>query len=73
MHDAKTNVDTNVGEREVWIGGAYVETPVYRRESLPPHAMVGGPALIEQYDTCTYVPPGWSAKNAQAMLVVERL
>jgi N-methylhydantoinase A len=72
-HDAKIHDDTNVEEREVWISGAYVETPVYKRESLPAHAMVGGPALIEQYDTCTYVPPGWSAKNVEAMLVVERL
>ena len=60
-----------VGERNVWIDGAYVETPVYARETLPAHAMIGGPALVEQYDTCTYVPPGWSAKRTQAMLLLE--
>jgi N-methylhydantoinase A len=59
-------------ERSVWINGTFVETPVYQREALPPHAMIGGPALIEQYDTCTYVPPGWSAKVQDAMLIVER-
>lgn len=63
----------HIDERDVWIDGAYVETPVYQRKTLAPHAMVGGPALIEQYDTCTYVPPGWSAKNAGTMLMVERL
>jgi N-methylhydantoinase A len=60
------------GTREVWIDGAYAQTPVYAREALPVHAVIGGPALIEQYDTCTYVPPGWSAKRQDAMLVVER-
>lgn len=60
-------------ERDVWIDGAYVQTPVYAREMLPAHAMIGGPALIEQYDTCTYVPPGWSAKKHDTMLVAERL
>jgi len=34
--------------------------------------MIGGPALVEQYDTCTYVPPGWSAKVQDEMLLVER-
>lgn len=63
---------TQISERDVWIDGAYVETPVYQRTLLPPHAMIGGPALVEQYDTCTYVPPGWSLRNAETMLVVER-
>jgi N-methylhydantoinase A len=62
-----------LAEREAWIDGAYVATPVYARESLPLHGMIGGPALIEQYDTCTYVAPGWSAKNDGVMLLVERV
>jgi N-methylhydantoinase A len=61
-----------VTEREVWTDDAYVQTSVYARETLPAHAMIGGPALIEQYDTCTYVAPGWSAKNDGVMLMVER-
>jgi N-methylhydantoinase A len=59
-------------KRQVWIDGAYVETPVYARESLGAHAVIDGAALIEQYDTCTYVPPGWSARVQDAMLIVER-
>jgi N-methylhydantoinase A len=61
-----------VEEREVWIDGSCAATPVYARAALPRHAAIGGPALIEQYDTCTYVPPGWVAQNAGSMLVVER-
>ncbi|HLI95810.1 MAG TPA: hydantoinase/oxoprolinase family protein [Candidatus Baltobacteraceae bacterium] len=62
----------HIAERNLWIEGEYVETHVYARETLPLHAMIGGPALIEQYDTCTYVAPGWSAKNDGTMLLVEK-
>jgi N-methylhydantoinase A len=72
QHDT-THDAAHLAERDVYIDGAYVQTPVYQREALAAHAMVGGPALIEQYDTCTYVPPGWSAKNTGATLVVEHL
>jgi N-methylhydantoinase A/oxoprolinase/acetone carboxylase beta subunit len=56
----------------VWIGGEYVPTPVFARERLAMHERIGGPALIEQYDTCTYVPPGWTSRNDGTMLIVER-
>ncbi len=58
-------------QRAMWLNGAYVATPVYQREELPLDAVITGPALIEQYDTCTYVPPQWSAHNGNAILVVE--
>jgi N-methylhydantoinase A len=66
-HDGPAQVDT----RNVWIGEAYVPAPVFARERLDANATIAGPALIEQYDTCTYVPPGWSAQNNGAMLVVQ--
>ncbi len=71
---ATTQRDTPalVAERNVWIEGEYVETQVYARETLPPNAAIDGPALIEQYDTCTYVAPGWSAKNDGTVLLVEK-
>ncbi len=61
-----------VEERSVWIDGAKVQTPVYGRETLPAEATITGPALVEQYDSCTYVPPKWTANTRGAMLVVER-
>jgi N-methylhydantoinase A len=64
--------DAQIGAREVWIAGAFEATPVFARERLALHAAIAGPALIEQYDTCAYVPPGWSAKNDGTMIVVER-
>jgi len=36
-------------------------TALYERGQLPPGARVYGPAIIEQLDATTVVPPGWSA------------
>ncbi len=68
QHDAHDAHD----RRAVYIDGTFVETPVYQRTALPAHAAIAGPALIEQYDTCTYAPPKWSARAQNAMLVLER-
>ena len=61
-----------VAPRDVWIGGRYVPAPVHQRESLAADATIQGPALIEQYDTTTYVPPQWTARNEDAMVILER-
>ncbi len=45
--------------REVWFGGAIpLETPVYHRAELPAGARFEGPAIVEQLDATTIVPPG---------------
>lgn len=35
------------------------QTPVYRRNGLRPGHVLQGPAIVEQYDTTTIVPPNW--------------
>ncbi|MGZ3542721.1 MAG: hydantoinase/oxoprolinase family protein [Vulcanimicrobiaceae bacterium] len=57
--------------RDVWSEGAYHSTPVYARERLLDDLMFAGPVLIEQYDTCTYIPPGWRVRSGP-VLVAER-
>ena len=42
------------------VGGA-VETPLFLRSELPAGASVEGPAIIDQLDSTTVVPPGWRA------------
>jgi N-methylhydantoinase A len=42
--------------------GASLETPVYARAELPAGARIEGPAVIEQLDSTTLVPPGWHAE-----------
>ncbi len=44
--------------RPVHFDGAWVETPVYRREALPGDAAIAGPAVVQQLDTTILVEPG---------------
>jgi N-methylhydantoinase A len=44
--------------RWVWFEAGWAETPVYRREQLPPGATLGGPAIVEQFDSTIVVEPG---------------
>ena len=50
--------EARTGERAVHFDGARHATPVYRRERLPAGAAFEGPALVEQMDATTLVPPG---------------
>jgi N-methylhydantoinase A len=60
--------------REVALSGTERgEVPVYDRALLRAGHGFEGPALIEQYDSCTYVAPGFAAKvDAYGNLVLER-
>ena len=50
------------GARAVWLDGARATMSVlYERDKLDPGATLSGPAIVEQFDTTTVVPPGWSA------------
>ncbi|MEM4288309.1 MAG: hypothetical protein QXV97_05830 [Candidatus Caldarchaeum sp.] len=42
--------------------GEWLDTPVYSRELLPAGFSLEGPAIIEEYDSTTVVPPGWKVK-----------
>jgi N-methylhydantoinase A len=54
----------------VWFEGAWHNTPVYRRESLPP--TLDGPAIIEQLDCTIVLEPGNVAStDALGNLIVE--
>jgi N-methylhydantoinase A len=52
------------GSRPVHVGGAWRDTPVVRQLSLPPGAVVAGPAIIEQDYTTLLIPDGWSLTMA---------
>jgi N-methylhydantoinase A len=49
------------GTRRAWDAGGFVEAAVYDRERLGPGVGFAGPAIVEQYDTTTWVPRGWGA------------
>jgi N-methylhydantoinase A len=50
------------GERPAFFApGGFVRTPVFERRRLPAGVRLPGPAIVEQPDTTTVVPPGWTA------------
>jgi N-methylhydantoinase A len=53
-----------IESRKVWFPeSGFIETPVYDRERLPALGRITGPAIIEQMDTTTVVPPGAHVVN----------
>lgn len=62
------------GSRSVWLGptvGRHIAPVVDRADLRVP---LVGPALVEEYDTTTVVPPGWSARlDKQNTIVMEHL
>jgi N-methylhydantoinase A len=48
--------------REVYFDGEAVDTPVYERSEIPAGVTFEGPAVIDQLDTTTLVPPGVRAE-----------
>jgi N-methylhydantoinase A len=50
------------GERPVCFDGAHgVPATLYERDRLDPGAVLAGPAIVEQFDATTSIPPGWHA------------
>ena len=46
------------GSRPAWFGDGYVDTPVYDRYRLAPGDALEGPAIIEEREATTIIPPG---------------
>jgi N-methylhydantoinase A len=58
---AETVVSAEPASRLVWFAATgFVQTQVLSREAVG--KAVSGPAIIEQMDTTTVVPPGWTAR-----------
>jgi N-methylhydantoinase A len=59
--------------REVWLTPAgATPVPVFARDRLRPGNRISGPAVIEQMDSTTLLPPGWEAQvDAHENLVLE--
>ncbi|WP_349364753.1 MAG: hydantoinase B/oxoprolinase family protein [Roseitalea porphyridii] len=60
--EARPHVDRETGEarkgtRRAWFGEGYVETTVYDRYALVPGDTISGPAIIEETESTTIVPP----------------
>ena len=74
--EGKTNPDDVVVSRRSvhWDGAAVLDTPIYRREHLGAGTRLVGPAVVEDDDTTTAVPPGTECEvDAQGSLVLRWL
>ena len=54
--------DARTGTRSVSFGGAREETAIYARDRLGAGAELAGPAIVEQTDSTTVIPPGARAR-----------
>jgi 5-oxoprolinase (ATP-hydrolysing) len=60
------------GIRAAWFDGGFVDTPVYDRYALAPGAGITGPAIIEEREATTVIPPGDSVTvDATGTLAIE--
>ncbi len=63
LHREKPLKEAIIAERKVFFeqDNDYLETSIYKRESLKAGNVINGPAIIEQYDATTVIYPNWMA------------
>lgn len=61
-HPVEKHQARPVGKRQVWFDNQAHDTQVYQREELTAGAMITGPAIVEQFDSTTVIPPEMSAE-----------
>jgi N-methylhydantoinase A/oxoprolinase/acetone carboxylase beta subunit/N-methylhydantoinase B/oxoprolinase/acetone carboxylase alpha subunit len=60
------------GVRPAWFDGGFVATPVYDRYALTLGARIAGPAIIEEREATTIIPPGDAASvDATGTLAID--
>jgi N-methylhydantoinase A len=72
---APRSSDTAVkGKRRIHFDGKRsVEARLYERDRLDIGAVVAGPAIVEQFDATTVIPPGWSGRvDGYRNLILQR-
>ena len=58
---ASDNAEVSPKEhRPVYIDGEWTDTPIYDRDDIPAGTTLDGPAILDQFDTTTYIRPDQS-------------
>lgn len=71
VHAATGATPEPASRRPVWFEpDAAIDTPVYDRADLPAGFTLDGPAIIDQLDSTTVVPPGASAKVDEHLNII---
>jgi N-methylhydantoinase A len=61
------------GARTISLDARMREATLYERDGLDVGAHIAGPAIVEQFDATTVIPPGWSARvDGYRNLILER-
>jgi N-methylhydantoinase A len=69
---AGVRVEGTEEHRNLWIDGAFAEARVFEREALADGSSIEGPAIVEAYDSTTYVAPNWLLIADGDLLVMHR-
>jgi N-methylhydantoinase A len=65
--------DAVKGRRAISLNGTPTDTTLFERDRLDVGVAVGGPAIVEQFDSTTVIPPGWSGRvDGFRNLILER-
>ena len=59
-----------IGRRSAWFNDRFVETPVYRRAGLRPGVTITGPAIIEEDESTTILPPDFGLTVDRALNLI---
>jgi N-methylhydantoinase A len=66
-------VESERDQREVWFDGQPHQATVLARRSLAPNETVTGPAVLEQRESTTLVPPEWHGRvQSDGTLVLQK-
>jgi N-methylhydantoinase A len=70
---ARAATEATKGERKMSINGTLVTAALYERDQLDVGATIMGPAIVEQFDATTVIPPGWRGRvDGYRNLILER-
>jgi N-methylhydantoinase A len=74
MPASPRSIDTATkGQRTFFDGQSSVEATLYERDRLDIGAVVPGPAIVEQFDSTTVIPPNWAGRvDGYRNLILER-
>jgi N-methylhydantoinase A len=59
-----------IGHRPAWFGDGFQDTPIYRRADLDPSTTITGPAIIEEVESTTIVPPEFALTVDRALNLI---
>ena len=68
----KSKGKTTPSEREIWINSTEkAKAEIYNREDLEPGFKSKGPIIVEETDSTSYIPPGFSVEvdNSYALII----